>query len=289
MKAVMLSALALSSALVLTGLVALDAHRNQPSARAGQTAVVTLPPGSFPLRLPGEYQRAGRPVDAPLVRTPVRHGFEIMTYQVSAAEYALCVADGACAAAEGVAERPDETPVTGVNYLDAVAYADWLSGVTAENWRLPSDLEWAYAAAERFPDEALGLTDDGANPAARWLARYRAESAKAEPDPEPKPRAHYGMNSRGVADVAGNVWDWTSTCYLRASVGSDDSVGVATENCGVRVVAGRHRGYMSHFIRDGKSGGCAAGIAPQNLGIRLVRDPPTLMSRIRGLLNRAAG
>ena len=45
------------------------------------------------------------------------------------------------------------------------------------------------------------------------------------------------------------------------------------ENCGVHVVAGFHRTYMSNFIRDGKSGGCAIGLPPDNLGFRLVREP----------------
>jgi hypothetical protein len=41
---------------------------------------------------------------------------------------------------------------------------------------------------------------------------------------------------------------------------------------------------MPFFIRDGRSGGCAAGLAPDNLGIRLVREPPTLTSPLRALL-----
>ncbi|MBN9069786.1 MAG: formylglycine-generating enzyme family protein, partial [Rhizobiales bacterium] len=60
-------------------------------------------------------------------------------------------------------------------------------------------------------------------------------------------------------------------------------------NCGVRVVAGRHSGYMSTFIRDGKTGGCAAGLAPENLGFRLVRESPSAVSYVRGLWARAAG
>jgi hypothetical protein len=55
----------------------------------------------------------------------------------------------------------------------------------------------------------------------------------------------------------------------------------------VRVVAGRHRGYMSTFIRDGRSGGCAAGLAPDNLGFRLVREKLSLVGRMRLLLAEA--
>ena len=49
-----------------------------------------------------------------------------------------------------------------------------------------------------------------------------------------------------------------------------------TDNCGVRVVEGLHRAYMSNFVRDGKSGGCAVGTPPEHLGFRLVRDDSPL-------------
>ena len=40
----------------------------------------------------------------------------------------------------------------------------------------------------------------------------------------------------------------------------------------MRVVEGRHRAYMTDFVRDARSGGCSAGVPPTNLGFRLVRD-----------------
>jgi hypothetical protein len=38
------------------------------------------------------------------------------------------------------------------------------------------------------------------------------------------------------------------------------------------IVEGQHRSYMTDFIRDPRSGGCAVGKPPDNLGFRLVRD-----------------
>lgn len=256
---------------------------------AAPVETVTVAPGSFAFRLPGEYLKADWPVDAPMRDVTFRRGFEIMKYQVSAADYAGCVADGACEAPEGGRSADGGMPVTGVSYRDAIAYAAWLSAKTGETWRLPSDEEWAFAAAERMNDDALGLEQDGANPAARWLARYRAEAGAGERDAEPRPLGHFGLNGKGLADVAGNVWEWTTTCYVRATMKADGSVAQSVENCGVRVVGGRHRGYMSNFIRDGKSGGCAAGIAPDNLGIRLVREAPSLLAAFKALLARTVG
>jgi formylglycine-generating enzyme required for sulfatase activity len=252
-------------------------------------ATVSVEPGSFDFRLPGEYLKADWPVDAPKRKMSFGRGFQMMKYQVSVADYDACVVDGACEAPDGGRQASGDVPVTGVSYRDATAYATWLSQKTGESWRLPSDEEWAFAAAERLRDDALGLPQDTANPAARWLARYRAEAGNEVRDAAPKPLGHFGENSKGLADIAGNVWDWTTTCYLRATVDGNGEIRQSTENCGVRVLGGRHRSYMSNFIRDGKSGGCAAGLAPDNLGIRLIREPPTLVGFVARLWASVSG
>jgi formylglycine-generating enzyme required for sulfatase activity len=240
---------------------------------------ITIKPNSFAYRLPGEFLIAGRVVDGPQLDTHLQHPFEIMTYQVSAAEYGVCVAEGACQPADSSGNAKN-IPVTGVSYVDAVNYARWLSAKTGESWRLPSDKEWAFAAAERFSDDALGaIEDDRNNPTARWLAAYQERNARGARDTIPKAKGHFGPNSRGLYDIAGNVWEWTSTCYTRTHVSATGEPAQRTENCGVRVTAGQHRGYMTNFLRDGKSGGCAAGMAPDNLGFRLVRDPPPSLAR----------
>jgi formylglycine-generating enzyme required for sulfatase activity len=272
----------LAAATALT-VAASPAFRNPLPEAAPIAGIVTVAPGSFEFRLPGEYVKDGSPVDAPKRAVAFRRGFDFMKDEVSAAEYAICVTDGACEAAEG-GNASATLPVTGVSYRDATAYAAWLSAKTGETWRLPTDEEWAFAAAERRRDDALGLAEDASNPAARWLARYRAEAGSSDRrDSEPKPLGHFGTNSKGLSDLAGNVWEWTSTCYVRATMSGNGKVAHSTDNCGVRVVAGRHRGYMSTFLRDGRSGGCAAGLAPDNLGFRLVREAPSLISRLRGI------
>src|SRR5690606_23169701 len=136
----------------------------------------------------------------------------------SAAEYAACVQEGSCQPADNSAAA-NNLPVTGVSYLDAVNYADWLSAKTGESWRLPTDEEWVFAAAERFGDDApADVEDEADNPAARWIVAYRGYNARKERDTRPKAKGHFGSNSRGLQDVAGNIWEWTSTCYTRTHV-----------------------------------------------------------------------
>jgi formylglycine-generating enzyme required for sulfatase activity len=265
-----------AAAMVSVGAASLSGLLANPSGNTIPIAeTVILAPGSFMHPRPGEFLKDGHPVAAPLIPADIRNPVEIMKYQVSAQEYERCVEAAAC---EPV-DKPDhgDQPVTGVSHIDAEAYVAWYSHATGQSWRLPSDQEWAYAAAERFTADIEGGKSDPANPAVRWLAQYRTESAlDRKPDPTPRTRGSFGVNSKGVADTAGNVWEWTSTCYVRAVVARDGtSITSTIDNCGVSVVEGFHRTYMSNFIRDGKSGGCAVGTPPDNLGFRLVRDQPS--------------
>jgi len=245
---------------------------------------VTVPAGSFLHPRPGEFLRDGHPTAAPRIWIEVRHPLEIMKYQVSATEYGRFVDAGACEPA-GTAAIPGR-PVTGVSHIDAEAYAEWYSDVTGDAWRLPTDVEWAFAAGERFAGDIEAGPSDPQNPAARWLALYRTESGlDRKPDPEALIRGSFGTNFKGLADVAGNVWEWTSTCYVHITVSRDGTrAESAIENCGVHVVEGFHRTYMSNFVRDGKSGGCAVGTPPDNLGFRLVREQPRLSRSLLRLL-----
>jgi formylglycine-generating enzyme required for sulfatase activity len=172
---------------------------------------------------------------------------------------------------------------------DATAYAAWYSEATGESWRLPTDEEWAFAAGERFTADVEPLEEDPKNPAKGWLSSYRREVDMArKPNPQPRVRGSFGTNAKGVADMAGNVWEWTSTCYVRVTLAPEgEAVESTVDNCGVHVVEGFHRTYMSNFIRDGKSGGCAVGLPPDNLGFRLVREREGAVARLLSRLRRS--
>jgi formylglycine-generating enzyme required for sulfatase activity len=295
MKVHVTAAIAAAASLAAAAFLVPVPDAAEPAGRVGVIGpieTISVAAGRFEYQIAGEFMKSGRVVDAPKVEKQFRRPVEIMKYQVSAAEYAACVADGACQPADTRTEG--EFPVTGVSWRDATAYAAWLSERTGDRWRLPSDEEWSFAAAERFGPEANGIIadDDGSNPAARWLAAYRYRADPKERDMAPKPRGHFGFNSNGLADLGGNVWEWTDTCFIRNRIDAAGRLAEATTNCGVRAIGGQHRGYMSNFLRDGNSGGCAAGMAPpDNLGFRLVREPApaigiALLRRIVGTEGR---
>lgn len=267
LKTVSVTAALTVGAMAVSAWATVDAGPRVPVVAA--PPIVDVAPGAFHHVLPGEFTRAGKPANAPRIVVKIRQPIAIMQRQVTAAEYQRCVEDRACAPVAGAPGRPD-VPVIMVSWRDATDYAAWLSGKLGVKYRLPTDEEWTYAAGSRAPDET-GLIVDADDPSKNWLARYERE-ANADPvDKEPQPIGHFGRNENGLTDIAGNVWEWTDTCFTRSTL-DDGTPRVVTKNCGVRVVEGRHRTYVSDFIRDARGGGCAVGAPPSNLGFRLVRE-----------------
>jgi formylglycine-generating enzyme required for sulfatase activity len=239
-----------------------------PAPVLDDTEFARLAPADFSYRMAGDFARAGRPVDGVRSTIKLSEALWIMKRQVTVAEYRRCIDAGACPRI-ALADGGSDMPVVGVNWHDAEAYAAWRSKVTGLTFRLPTDREWTFAAAESAKDEAAALIDP-TDPAQAWIARYEAESARAATlVPAPQPVGAFGRNSNGLLDVAGNVWEWTSSCFVRATL-DGEAMRVTNTNCGVRVVEGAHRAYITDFIRDPRTGGCAAGVPPANLGFRLV-------------------
>lgn len=244
---------------------------------------VTVPPGTFEYRDYGEFYKNGYAVDGPMIRGETNASLTLMKYQVTEGEYARCVRAGKCEGVAAVHVHGDDFPVTGVSFDDARSYARWLSAETGETWSLPTHEQLAVAAGSKFPDDALGVDPDSRNPALRWLADYDRETRrKAERDPAPKVHGHFGENEFGLADFAGNVWEWTTTCQRRIDLAGGSTSTIST--CGIYVTVGQHRSPMSSFVRDPKTGGCSVGAPPANLGLRLIRDDrwyADLLKRLR--------
>ncbi len=261
------------------GLAAAFTLRAAAPSSAPRSSVATLQPGWFAYRPLGDFESAGKTIDAPARATRLDAPLDVMVEPVSQADYARCVAAAACPKLKTVDPAAENLPVVGVSWLEATAYAEFYARATGEDWRLPSDAEWAYAAAERFRGEPPPAAN-GDDFARRWLARFDADSALARQTKAPQPFGHFGLNTLGVADLAGNVWEWTNSCYERRAIDADGETRLLTRNCRVRALEGEHRTFMSDFIRDGVTGGCSVGPPPTNLGFRLVRSRASAVARM---------
>jgi formylglycine-generating enzyme required for sulfatase activity len=266
--------LTMAAFLVAAGLRTVAPGRSSDAVATGLPTpdLVELSPGAFQHRVAGNFIREGLPATAPIVTVTFGRPLALMKHQVTDADYRRCIEARGCPVGDqndAIADRP----AVKINWWDAHAYADWLSRETGEYFRLPTDEEWAYAAGRRFNDDALPEIAGIDDPGQRTLAIYdREANREALLDRAPQSIGSYGANENGLLDVAGNVWEWTDTCFARYTLNAQNGVAETTVNCGVRVVEGRHRTYITDFIRDARSGGCAVGAPPSNLGFRLVRD-----------------
>ena len=265
----MLLAMKIKAAITAAALASPIALTIAPAAQPIDSTITEIAAKPFQYRLAGDFSRDGRPATAPLRDARLAASIKIMNRQVTAGEYVRCTDDGGCP------KLPHDStmagrPMVGVSWRDATAYAEWITNKTGVLHRLPTDEEWVFAAGEKVRDEALPLVDP-VDPARAWIARYETEANRARPGTlDPQPVGSFGRNDNGLQDVGGNVWEWTNSCFLRMTLEPTGATRVTNTNCGVRVVQGAHRTYMTDFIRDPRTGGCAAGVPPANLGFRLV-------------------
>lgn len=277
LKLVLVCAAGLAGPLAVAPLVSDITHDRAPVT---EPAMIELQPGQITYRLAGDFTRAGKPAEAPLATLRITAPLAIMQHQVSAADYQHCVEDGSCRALDRGVAIAANRPAVQVSWHDASAYAGWLSRKSGDHYRLPTDEEWAFAARSKFRDD--GLPADPQDPSKRWLSRYEREAELTLDDTEAHVFGRFGVNENGVADLAGNVWEWTDTCFVRSVLDDDGHALRSNANCGVRVAEGAHRAYVTDFIRDARAGGCASGTPPSNLGFRLVREPRSWLRLVLG-------
>jgi len=135
----------------------------------------------------------------------------------------------------------DNHPVTHVTWDDAVAYCKWLAQVTGKPYRLPSEAEWEKAA--RGPN---GLEYPWGN---QWDASKCNMQDSGPGDTTPVGRySPRGDSPYGCADMAGNVWEWTSSLYKPYRYQADDGCEDMSSRDS-RVVRGGSFGYYEWRVR----------------------------------------
>lgn len=97
-------------------------------------------------------------------------------------------------------------PVIGVTYEEANSYAAWLSEQTGETYRLPTAEEWEKAA--RAGEQVIYPWGND-DPSKKKNANYN-KNGKFK-GPSPVGAYEEGTNAWGIADMSGNVWEWTTS------------------------------------------------------------------------------
>ncbi len=105
-------------------------------------------------------------------------------------------------------------PVVHVTLNDARAYAKWAGG------RLPSEVEWEYAATLGLFDptnpESGAHRPDGTLRANIWTGSFPKTNSRRDGFEGTAPVGSFEPGAIGAYDMIGNVWEWTETAFRPA-------------------------------------------------------------------------
>jgi formylglycine-generating enzyme required for sulfatase activity len=190
---------------------------------------VYVPTGPF---LMGNAQGSGAPVWEMPEQTVTLPDYRIGKYPVTNAQYLAFARDKRIAVSPEagfelapVGQVPpagrENHPMVGITWDDAVTYCRWLSDKTGRIYRLPSEAEWEKAASWGTEiDKGTGRQGDKERKRRYpWGDAFdatkcnTAESGIGATTAVGVYSAKGGDSPYGCADMAGNVWEWTSTCW----------------------------------------------------------------------------
>lgn len=155
----------------------------------------------------------------------------------------------------------EDFPVTYVSWHDAQAFCTW-AGV-----RLPTEAEWEKAA--RGDEGRWWPWGDALPDATHCHFNGQAQGmAPAAQSVLPVGQFPQGASPYGVLDMAGNVWEWTSSRYRSYPYRAADGREALTPG-GVRVVRGGSYNHDLRQIRCAARDGMAAGVRDVYIGFRV--------------------
>ncbi|GAB3025582.1 formylglycine-generating enzyme family protein [Bowmanella dokdonensis] len=186
--------------------------------------LVVVPAGSFRM---GDINGTGLENERPVQTQTLNNSFGIGEFEITVADFRRFVEetsyvteaekDRGCAFYEqgepvwqdqlnwrtpGYAVT-DSHPVTCISQRDALAYVNWLSEASGNKYRLPTEIEWEYAArANTETDFWWGESVGTGNANCGWCGSQWSNIS-------PAPVASFDRNSFGLFDTVGNVWEWT--------------------------------------------------------------------------------
>ncbi|ADH84883.1 formylglycine-generating enzyme family protein [Desulfurivibrio alkaliphilus] len=157
---------------------------------------VPVPGGSF--RMGNIWDDGGR--DEQPVHLVQVAAFQLARYPVTQAQWQAVMGHNP-AEASGQVFVGDDKPVVNVSWNDAKDFIARLNQASGENFRLPSEAQWEYAARSGGKEQKWAGTSEE-----KLLPEYAWYSANSQGRPQPVGRKL--PNGLGLHDMSGNVWEW---------------------------------------------------------------------------------
>ena len=171
--------------------------------------------------------------------------------------------------------RSADLPVVNVSQREATAYVRWLSELTRQTWRLPTEEEWEYAArAPGRPDSheaAYWWGPDSPKERPGEAPRANCDSCDARFQGRIAPAGSYAPNPFGLHDTAGSAWEWTSSVYTKDNRPVDPA---SEKSDSGRVLRGGSWYGNPEDLRASVRGGFRPGHGNDLIGFRVCRASP---------------
>jgi len=174
--------------------------------------------------------------------------------------------------------QTEQDPVVCVSWVDAKAYAQWLSGKTGKHYRLPSEAEWEYAARGDtssmffFGPEKRELCDYGNGVDISSEFKWQNKLCNDGYGARTAPVGSFRPNAFGVYDTIGNVWEWVEDCWHATYAGAPADGGAWVEgDCKSRVIRGGSWLNDARFLRSAHRNTLYYEYRRSNTGFRVAR------------------
>ncbi len=158
--------------------------------------------------------------------------------------------------------KGDNRPVEKVSWNDCQTFITKLNKRTGQNFRLPTEAEWEYAA--RGGKKSQGYQYSGSNNL-NEVAWYTDNSSSHTHDVATK-----RPNELGVYDMSGNVWEWCQDWYGSYSSTSQTNPTGPTSGWSYRVFRGGRWYDGARNCRSSNRSGNSPGGTYGDVGLRLV-------------------
>jgi formylglycine-generating enzyme required for sulfatase activity/class 3 adenylate cyclase len=218
------------------------------------------------VRLPGGTFRMGSnedPSETPAHVVRVKP-FALGRYPVTVGEWNQCVAANACTAP---IDGNSMAPARNLSWADAQQYVAWLSKSTGQDYRLPSEAEWEYAARA------------GTSGRYWWGDKIVSKMANCKGCGEPyDPRqptlvGSFPANPLGLHDLAGGVAQWVADCWHPNYQGAPADGSAWTEaSCRERVLRGGSWRNDASYARSASRAYYDSGVRYPAHGFRVARS-----------------
>lgn len=193
--------------------------------------------------------------------------FAISETPITVAQWNECFRMGGCDEWFGSSDPSRARhPVTGLNHAQASQYVDWLSSLTNQDYRLPTEQEWEYAArAGSTTPRPWGFEIGVNNAHCRGCTNLADVGTTSQV-------GSYPPNSYGLYDMLGNVWEWTSSCWAKEPPTQANVESTPDASCTHRVIRGGAHSTRAEFVSSSVRAPYPVESGFSNIGFRVVSE-----------------